>query len=336
MEGYAITRLERSQGAPVSINQSAMAAHFARSTSGPRGPALRTISRHWDRFTSRMQERGFVFVRGHSDGVDLRGRRVTDMGARGKLGWIVYSAGWERRGGQMLNFTPRKGRRSKQPGQRTRSRWLRDRERRLIPPPLPRSRQHYANSAPTPYSLPNREQRMTNKQSAAGATGLHKCAGKERHSQATANSKSWRIPEPVLRAIWGLSRRHLAGEATPLAKRALWLWCQGFPGSRLLREVRRAASWAMEASHGHRGRIAAAVLAQGLMNPHGVPHRPPCSAEFRSWAEGNSAKWKAAAVLRARQHRDAVAEEFARSLGITVAELRRRMDQSIQNASTKD
>ena len=333
MVSYASWRLIRSRGAPVALNQSEMATFFRHPKPGMMpGPSLKTITRHWKAFCSEMNTKGYRIVRTHDYGVNHKGSRRNGAEKQSKLCWIGYSVSWERAGKSMLFFTPRRGGSSRRAARGLRSRWLRDESRKLIEPPT-RNEGHYVKFALASDSLPVREQEEPEKQSAHGALG-HPAAGQTQSPPLPKPQKqTWRVPERVLRALWGIGRRYLKGNASALVHRAVRLWRAGMHAGQLLNAVRSAASWATDVRKGDCGRVAASVLAAKLMHPDKPLYRPPTNEEFNAWIEHNTDQWRSAAAKRAQAFRQKQDADFAASLGISVEEMRRRVRESFSGCS---
>ena len=199
-----------------------------------------------------------------------------------------------------------------------RSRWLRDEKGKLLasdgPPPCAA---HYANNAPVPLILPiGSRKTRPEKQSTRGALGWSGDRFDGQTDRIEQKTSRWRMPERVLRAIWGISRRHLRVGCEPLAFRAILLWRAGFPAGQLFDALRFAAGCATDVRTGDRGRIACAILGGKIMQPDAPIQTPPSCEEFQVWLHRNTPIWRLAAAHRARQYRENQKKIFYRSQGI--------------------
>ena len=309
---YALWRLRRSDGAPVSINQSAMAAFFARERQkGQRGdrkmcfgPALRTISRSWTPVLIHLNSLGFRAVRVHSPGVSINGKRPK-RARQSKLGWVVYSQAWEQAGNNILAYMERSPKHGKTRG-KVRSRWVRNEVRSLVSD-SPNFAVHYAINPVN--ALSSGEQRQLQKQVAPTGPTAKAAKHAVRTDEEIAFStelrrkhSSWRMPPWAARKIWAISRRYLKKEGQPVAYRAMDLWHAAFDARQLFQALERATDWAKEAKSGHRGKIAAAVFAGLVMKVSDPFHAPPTNESFWQWIQQNADSWRTETARRVKEY----------------------------------
>ncbi len=301
MERYAMWRLSKSKGAPVSLNQSAMGAYFAkdrRENAGKKGyrfgPGLRTIQRSWRVFMHHMNTRGYRFVRAHSKGVALNGKRPSRHAKHRKLGWVAFATKWEEAGNQILRFMEGA---NKKIGAALSSRWVRRENLELVSEKAVCEANHSAKD--TGNALSSGEHQENLKQVAPGFIDFDPQHVVPLSVQLRQKHARWRLPGWAARKIWAISKKYLdKTDAAPVAYRAIDLWRASYNANSLFVALERAVGWAAEADSGNRGKIAAAALAGLTMGTADPWTNAPSSEDFWRWIETNAPAWRTKTTRR--------------------------------------
>lgn len=307
---YALCRLQKSMGRPISLNQTAMAKYFAdRQTAKERkrwrsgGPSRRTIIRAWSEFAKTLAERGYHLVRVHSVGVGSDGKKRKGTKQR-KLGWVCYAAEWEAAGNSIFRYANQDA--DPADGLKQQCRWARNQNGALLAEDIDPKVSTVSILPPIPLISPSGSrddvQKDQKKQDWPKAGSRSEQAAAAEGSPPPPKRPIWRIPDWALRTIWWLCRHRLGRQAEPLAFRGIRLWEAGMRKGRLFNFLERAAAWGGEAESGNKGAIAAAFLAKSVMNFGGSMQEIPSNEQFSEWLRCNTASMREKTVRRCREY----------------------------------